>query len=203
MERLLECLGTLRNTHTARPPLAFAEVAQPLHAAVTRVHLMHHRSFIAGQRALPHRNGADEWVSSAGVKLSEQQERESVREVCHAVIAQAQGFEEIRSKMRGEAGAILRSAAEPAQKRYLLSIIHYFLGEHFVAPSHDIMDVLAHELETRAGLRAVYPVHSRLIDQLSVAEDADAARSALQAAIAGINEGFTEVCAWYAELASI
>lgn len=200
MQRILAQLTALGHSagHSRRQVLD--DIIAPLHDAVTGVHLQHHRSFVAAQRALPKRAPEGEWVSAAGIPLNAEQLVDVVAGIREAVTAQSEEHEAIRHKVRADAGELLRHVTEAAEKRYVLSIIHYFLGEHYVAPSPDIMDMLAGEIENRGGLRAVHTPVSRLVMQLAAAGDADHVRLALHDAIASLNEGFTEVCAWHATL---
>lgn len=200
MQKVREQLAALGQAAGQPRQQVVNEVVTPLHEAVTRVHLEHHRSLVAAQRALPRRTPEEEWVSAAGIALSAEQLADVVDGIREALSSRSEEHEVIRHKVRAEAGELLRRVEGDGEKRYVLSIIHYFLEEHYIAPSPDIMDTLVKEIESRGGLRAVHSPASRVIMQLDATADADYLRVALHDAIASLNEGFTEVCAWHATL---
>lgn len=200
MQRILEQLAALGQANGLPRRQVLDDIVTPLQEAVTRVHLEYHRSFVAAQRALPKRTHDNQWVSAAGIPLSAENLTDVLDGVREAVTEQSRSHEIIRHKFRADAGEMLRHVSGGAEKRYVLAVIHYFLDEHYIAPSPDTMDTLAQEIESRGGLRAVHTPVSRLMMQLDAASDADHMRVALDHAIVLLNEGYTEVCAWHATL---
>ena len=202
--KIFELINKLLEVQTRRRREIFSDLLEPLFHRIEEVHSFYTELFNKACQALPYQrdNGAWEMPNAHTPTLTINEINERVDKIKREFIEGRENDKYIRDQVRNNAREILMSQRRPVEKRFLFSIILYFLeAESYVgdfnaprdsADYHSI-DLFMNEIEKEGGLLALRTPSSILANYIYPKKDPVELKRIIKGALAYLDKNFINV----------
>ncbi|HEX4960417.1 MAG TPA: hypothetical protein VF173_06235 [Thermoanaerobaculia bacterium] len=202
IKAFVDLLTKLLGAEPKRRKARFDELVRPLHDSFQEVHADYSTLLRQFERRLPLKAGDEEWlVFDRDVPVYEPEAIEITRSVTQEFAKKREDLEGIRDYLRGSAHVVLAEATDAEERRYLYSLLVYFLpDDHRPHQDDEALDREIRAILEMGGESAMNTPTSRLLREIRGVTDPEEVRSAVQRSIDRLNQRCSDVLRTYVAL---
>jgi hypothetical protein len=198
VDLLVKLLGAGPRRRKAR----FDELIRPLHDSFQEVHADYSSLLRQFERRLPVKARDEEWLTFGHhAPIYEPEAKEIMRSEIRELEKNREEREGVRDCLRNNAHVVLAAIEGAEERRYLYSLLVYFLpDDHRPHRDDEALDMEIRIILEKGGISAMNTPTSRLLGEIIGVSDPEAVRSAAQRSIDRLNQRCSDVLRAYVAL---